>query len=43
MKRYLNGIMIDLLEGKGLIDDDEWEQRLKERLEESNGLKSQIK
>jgi len=32
--------MIDLLEDKGLIDDDECEQRLKERLEESKGLKS---
>lgn len=33
------GALVDLLEDKGLIDGDEWEQRLKERLEESKNLK----
>lgn len=31
--------LVDLLEDKGLIDGDEWEEMLKQRLEEGNKLK----
>ncbi len=35
--------LVDLLEDKVLIDSDEWEEMLKQRLEEERSLKEWIK